>query len=49
MYVAQESIDYLLKHNELLNFFKDLKVLFYEERIINNQKAISKIIAEKVK
>ena len=39
--------DYLLKHNELLDFFKDLRVIFYEETIIDNKKAIARIIAEK--
>ena len=41
--------DYLLKHNELLNFFKELRIIFYEECIIDNKKAISRIIAQKVK
>jgi hypothetical protein len=40
--------DYLLKHNELLGLFSDLRCLRYREGIIKNRKAIASIIAEKV-
>lgn len=39
--------DYLLKHNELLNYFRELRVIYYEETIIGNEKAIARLIAEK--
>ena len=39
--------DYLLKHNELLNMFGDLRCLRYREGIIDNKKAIASIIAQK--
>lgn len=42
-----KNMDYLLKHNELLDYFKDLRVIFYEETVIDNRKAIARIIAEK--
>jgi tellurite methyltransferase len=40
--------DYLLKHNELLDMFRDLRCLFYQEGILEKQKALARIIAEKV-
>ena len=40
--------DYLLKHNELLDMFRDLRCLHYREGIIENRKAIAGIIAENV-
>jgi len=40
--------DYLLKHNELLNMFSDFRCLRYREGIIEGQKAIASIIAQKV-
>ncbi|MGR3219700.1 MAG: class I SAM-dependent methyltransferase [Candidatus Anammoxibacter sp.] len=42
--------DYLLEHNELIGFFgffKDLRIILYEETIIDKKKAIARIIAEK--
>ena len=39
--------DYLLKHNELLKMFSDFRCLRYREGVINNQKAIASIIAQK--
>lgn len=39
--------DYLLNHNELLDYFRELRVILYEEKVINNSKAIARIIAEK--
>lgn len=39
--------DYLLEHNELLDFFRDFRVIFYEEKIVDNKKAIARLIAEK--
>jgi len=40
--------DYLLKHNELLDMFRDLRCLRYREGIMENRKAIAGIIAENV-
>ncbi len=43
--------DYLLKHNELLNMFRDFRCLRYREGIIENRedrRAIASILAKKV-
>jgi tellurite methyltransferase len=40
--------DYLLKHNELLDMFRELRCLRYREGIIGGRKAIASIIAQKV-
>jgi len=40
--------DYLLKHNELLDMFRDLRCLCYREGIVESRKAIASIIAERV-
>jgi len=40
--------DYLLKHNELLDTFREFRCLRYREGIIENRKAIASIIAQKV-
>ncbi len=40
--------DYLLKHNELLNMFRDFRCLRYREGIVKGPKAIASIIAEKI-
>lgn len=40
--------EYLLKHNELLDMFRDFRCLRYREGIIERSKAIASIIAEKV-
>lgn len=40
--------DYLLKHNELLDMFRDFRCLRYREGIMPGPKAIASIIAEKV-
>lgn len=40
--------DYLLKHNELLDFFRDFRIILYEETVIDNKKAVARIIAEKI-
>jgi len=40
--------DFLLKHNELLDMFRDFRCLRYREGVIENRKAIASIIAEKV-
>ena len=40
--------DYLLKSNELLNLFKDLKIIYYRELVLNNKKAIASLIAKKL-
>ena len=40
--------DYLLKHNELLNMFRDFRCLRYREGIVENRKAVAGIIAEKI-
>ena len=40
--------DYLLKHNELLDIFREFRCLRYREGIMENRKAIASIIAQKV-
>jgi hypothetical protein len=40
--------DYLLRHNELLNVFRDFRSLRYREGIFEGHKAIASIIAQKV-
>ena len=40
--------DYLLKHNELIDMFRDFRCLRYREGIMPGPKAIASIIAEKV-
>lgn len=39
--------DHLLKHNELLDFFRDFRCLRFREGIFESRKAVSSIIAEK--
>ena len=39
--------DYLLRHNELLNMFRDFRCLRYREGIVESRRAIVSIIAEK--
>ena len=39
--------DYLLRHNELLNMFRDFRCLRYREGIVEGRRAIASIIAEK--
>jgi len=39
--------DYLLKHNELLDMFRDFRCLRYREGVIDNKKAIAGIVAQK--
>ena len=40
--------DYLLKHNELLDMFRDFRCLHYWEGILKNRRAVARIIAEKI-
>jgi len=40
--------DYLLRHNELLDMFRDFRCLYYREGIVEGRKAIASMIAEKV-
>lgn len=40
--------DYLLKHNELLDMFRDFWCLRYREGVVKGPKAIASIIAQKV-
>ncbi|HBF43643.1 MAG TPA: SAM-dependent methyltransferase, partial [Desulfobacteraceae bacterium] len=37
-----------LKHNELLDLFRDFRCLRYREGIFENRKTIASIIAEKI-
>jgi len=39
--------DYLLRHNELLNVFRDFRCLRYREGVVEGRKAVASIIAEK--
>jgi tellurite methyltransferase len=40
--------DYLLKHNELLDMFREFRCLHYWEGILENHSAVAQILAEKV-
>ena len=40
--------DYLLKHNELLDMFRDFRCLRYREGIIDERKAVASLVAQKV-
>jgi 2-polyprenyl-3-methyl-5-hydroxy-6-metoxy-1,4-benzoquinol methylase len=40
--------NYLLKHNELLDMFRDFRCLRYREGVIEGSKAIASIMAKKV-
>jgi len=40
--------DHLLKHNELLDMFREFRCLRYREGVIDNRKAVAGLIAEKV-
>ena len=39
--------DYLLKHNELLDMFRDFRCIRYREGIVENRMALASIIAQK--
>ena len=39
--------EYLLKPNELLNMFRDFKIIYYRELVLNNKKAVASLIAQK--
>lgn len=41
------NLDYLLKHNELLDMFADFRCLRYREGIIDGMKAVAGIVAQK--
>jgi tellurite methyltransferase len=43
-----QNPDYLLRHNELLQAFKDFRVLRYREGIIDGSKAVASLLAQKV-
>jgi len=39
--------DYFLKHNELLEMFRDFRCLRYREGLVEKERAVASIIAEK--
>jgi tellurite methyltransferase len=39
--------DFLLKHNELLNLFRDFRVLRYREGVFDNSRAVAGLVAQK--
>jgi 2-polyprenyl-3-methyl-5-hydroxy-6-metoxy-1,4-benzoquinol methylase len=43
-----KNSDYLLKHNELLDMFRDFRCLTYYEGILEGPVAVARIIAQKV-
>ena len=47
-YGKPSNPNYLLKHNELLNMFRDFRCLRYREGIFPGLKAIASIIAQKI-
>ncbi len=42
------NTEYLLKHNELLNMFRNFRCLYYREGIVESRKVVASIIAEKI-
>lgn len=40
--------EYLLKPNELLDFFRDFKIVYYRELVVNDKKAVASLIAKKL-
>src|SRR3989304_4966468 len=44
---GRKNKDYLLKPNELLDLFKDFKIIYYRELVLNNKKAVASLIAKK--
>ena len=42
-----KNLNHLLKHNELLDFFRDFRCLRFREGVFERRKAVSSIIAEK--
>ena len=40
--------DYLLKHNELLEMFREFRCLRYYEGVVENRKAVAALLAQKV-
>jgi tellurite methyltransferase len=49
MFGRPRNPEFLLKHNELLDIFRDFRTLFYREEIVDNRKAVASLIAQKVK
>jgi hypothetical protein len=45
--LGPKNPDYLLKHNELLNFFRDFHILYYREGEIAENKSVTSLIAQK--
>lgn len=43
-----KNLDYLLKHNELIDMFREFRCLRYREGIFEGPRAIASIIAQKV-
>ena len=41
--------EFLLKENELLDLFNDLRVIIYREQVVDGKKAIASIIAQKIR
>jgi SAM-dependent methyltransferase len=41
--------DHLLKQNELLDMFRDFRCFYYREGVLEEQRAIARIIAQKMK
>jgi len=46
-FTGPKNRNYLLKPNELLQFFRDLKIVYYRELVLKNEKAVASLIAEK--
>ena len=42
-----KKLDHLLRHNELLDLFREFRCLRYREGIFENRRAMASIIAEK--
>ena len=41
--------EYCFEHNELLNFFRDFRIIYYKEGFVSEEKAVASLVAQKEK